>query len=208
MSRTLTLTALVGLLALAPACRTPRKACAQAERHVAKAVWLCPQVLLAQIDTVELPGDTLRDTLVWAPVDVDSLLAACDTLRRAAEVLALNSVNQQERMQATIRRQQAVMNATDALRRKACRVEPLNAFTADFDLAVWQGEDGALQYEVQLHPRTVPCPPCPVVRTTAAPAERSGIAPGWRTIALVQLPLLILLIMALFWSHSNKQREE
>jgi hypothetical protein len=195
MSRSLTPLSLVGLLVLMSACSTPRKACRRADRLVAKAVYQCPDILRAKTDTVyvQLPGDTLLAEVQWSDslVDTDSLLAACDSLRRAVEVLALNSLNQSERLQDKVTRMRRVNDAAARLQREACRVEPLEIDRTDFTLKVWQDPStGKLNAQVNVRPRTVPCPET-TIQVNPGNATVTGVA-RWYQLGFWLLLLVIV----------------
>lgn len=88
MSRSLATTSLMGLaVLLLMACSSPRKAseraCRKAERHWARAVYLCPEMLRLDSAVFVSPPDSLHVTAQPGTVDVDSLLAACEELNRA-----------------------------------------------------------------------------------------------------------------------------
>lgn len=72
-------------VALTTACSTPRKACRKAERHMARAVWLCPDIL--HQDSVAMAIPATKDSLAAAPAspDLDSLLEACRALNAVLE---------------------------------------------------------------------------------------------------------------------------
>lgn len=209
MSRSLTLLPLVGLLVLVSACSTPRKACRRADRLVAKAVYQCPDILRAKTDTVyvQLPGDTVLAQVQWSDslVDTDSLLAACDSLRRAVEVLALNSVNQTERLQSQVARLRRVNAATARLQREACRVEPLEIDRTDFTLKVWQDPiTGKLNAQVNVRPRTVPCPET-TIQVNPGNASITGVATWWKVWAIISTILLAVALLALRWVTGSQQ---
>ncbi len=208
MSRSLTPLSLVGLLVLVSACSTPRKACRRADRLVAKAVYQCPDILRAKTDTVyvQLPADSALAQVQWSDslVDTDSLLAACDSLRRAVEVLALNSLLQTERLQDQVARQRRVNEATARLQREACRVEPLEMERTDFTLKVWQDPiTGKLNAQVNVRPRTVPCPET-TIQVNPGNATVTGVATWWKVWAIVATVLLAVALIALRWVTGNQ----
>ena len=172
------------------ACSSPRKACRQGERLWAKAVYKCPQLLVARIDTVYLAGDTLRDTLRYAPVATDSLLSACDSLRAAVEVLALNSLKQTERLGAQLKK----VRALNQVRGNACQLEPMNVFTKDYDLSIWTDVLGTIRYDLVLHPRKVPCPPCVTTKSEPVTEVKEGVATWYRTAFWLLLLAVVLYI--------------
>ncbi|MBL8000406.1 MAG: hypothetical protein JNL05_00475 [Flavobacteriales bacterium] len=190
---------------LLAACSTPRKACERARRDVARAVVRCPDALVARVDTVYLPGDTIQDTTVWAQVELDSLMAACDSLRRAAETIALHSLQQQERVADALRRQQAVNAAVAGVRRQACRVSPLMVMEDEYDLVVRQLPDGRLVHSIHLHPKKEPCPPCAAVKNGPVQMETHGVDPWWRVAAIMSTLLLLVCLMALRHMHLAPQ---
>lgn len=190
------------------ACSTPRKACERARRDVVRAVVRCPDALVARVDTVYLPGDTIQDTTVWAYVEVDSLIAACDSLRRAAEFIALNSLQQQERVADALRRQQAVNAAVDGVRRQACRVAPLLVMEDEYDLVVRQLPDGRLTHRIVLHPKKTPCPPCATVANGPVQVVDQGVDPWWRVAAILSTALLLVCLLALRHMHIAPQSND
>lgn len=212
MSHTLSSATLVGFVALMlAACTGPRKAseraCRKAERHVAKAVWMCPAVL--EVDTVVrtvdvvLPGDSVSVPVRLAhSLDVDSILAQCEHLREviAAErdlYAAALGERQLDRTQPVA--QPAVRRAVDALQRSACQWEPLTYEHALFTLTVSPGESQPL-ITVQVKDRVAqaPCPRCPP-RVKVDRVVQEGVHPGWKTFGqwvIGLISLIVLLILA------------
>lgn len=211
MSHTLSSATLVGFVALMlAACTGPRKAseraCSKAERHVAKAVWMCPAVL--EVDTavrtvdVVLPGDSVTVPVRLAhSLDVDSILAQCEQLREviAAErdLYAAALERQHERPGPT--QAPAVRRAVDALQRSTCQWEPITYEHALFTLTVAPGQSEPL-ITVQVKDRVAQaeCPPCPP-RVKVDRVVQEGVHPGWRTFGrwvIGLLSLLVLLIIA------------
>ena len=202
MSRSLATIPLVGLLVLSSACSTPRKACRRADRLVAKAVYQCPDILRARTDTVyvQIPGDTVLTEVQWSDslVDTDSLLAACDSLRRAVEGLALTSLSQSERLQHQLRKANRTNAALHALQMQACRVEPLEMERTDFTLKVWQDPTtGKLNAQVNVRPRTVPCPET-TIQVNPGNANVTGVARWYQLGFWLLLLVIVTYVVARF----------
>lgn len=185
---------LIPILALAvllTACGTPRKACRKADRHMAKAVFLCPKVLNARTDTVlvKLPGDTITIAVPWSegPVNTDTLLAQCDSLRAAAEALALLSLDQNEAVRAELQRAKALVRHVDGMRQQLCRVQDLHIERGDLTLHVWYDPVAhRLRASAKVRPRTIPCPNT-TLQVNAGNATITGVSPFWRWLALLAL---------------------
>lgn len=202
------------------ACSGPRKAseraCLKADRHMAKAAWLCPKVLeadtTARTVTVELPGDTLQVAPKLAhSLDVDSILAACDQLREAlAAERTLRELAPPSGGQPTpvVSRPPAVPRALSTLQDRACQWEP---FEVNHELAVLRlrpGSDGRPLITVEVKPRvaTGECPPCPPVLKLERKVMQ-GVNPVWKTIGQVAIGVAALLLLSaalivyLAWRH-------
>lgn len=184
----------VVLLLLITGCNSQKRLCKQAERHVAIAVYKCPDILSVKRDTVfvQLPADSARDTIRWRDTNTDSLLAACDSLRAAAESIALNSLNQSERFQQQMERQRRVERSVQAIRQQSCRIMPLHLVRPDAQLHVWWNDTlGQLQAELKVTPR----PQVAVVNTrevNPGKATITGVAAWYRTGFWLLLVLCVL----------------
>lgn len=211
MSRSLTTTTLIGLVALMlAACSQPRKAverrCNRADRHLARAVWLCPDILTrdsAQV-TVSIAADSAASTTAWLTPEVDSLLNACADF-------ALAVVHRNDSLKALILaggRQgsagiqgpatgfgspaAAGQRAQERMREQLCQFDPIESETELCHARVRPGKNGpllTLEQKAFSRTATAPCPPqlqrpkCPTC---------TGVATWWRTAALILLAAVVV----------------
>ena len=145
---------LIMCMALLAACSSPRKACRKADRHISRAVWLCPDVL--QRDSVRVqvvvPGDSAIGELSYSQHEVDSLLAACAELERShGHDIDVVTLPVPERV------------IVERFRSRVCAVAPVLDSTNTYRLRIWVDATGALQYRLTVFPLVVdltePCPP-------------------------------------------------
>lgn len=164
----------MGLLLLS-ACGGPRKACHKAERHMARAAWLCPGVLQADSATTTLPGTvaTLPHPALQE-AHLDSLEDAC---RQLAEALAA----ERELYAAVLGLRQPVpvatprvVQAATAVQRVACQYQPMVYEHELFTLRMAGGSTPGIVVQVHDRQVAVPCPP------RLVPPQRAGVAPWYR----------------------------
>lgn len=190
MSRTLThlLLLLVPVL-LCASCRAPRKALERdrikAERHLARAVWLYPDILRQRDTTVvvPVPRDSVRMVPAYSAARPDSLLRRCNELvaALAAENAALltdqQDANEKGRKPGglagadaaahnSLRR--ASTRAVENLRNEACQWQAYEERQGLVMLMVSPGPDGRPIITARIKPdsvisQKVPCPPQVVV---------------------------------------------
>lgn len=207
MSRTRTSATLFGMFALLlVACSGPRKAteraCRKAEKHVARAVWLCPQVL--EVDTaprtvdVAVPGDSAAVPVKLAhSLDVDSILAACEELQHlmALELEELRQVDSVAPAIAEAPRAARKQAAVTRIQRTACQWEPQTYEHELFSLTVSPGETGPLlMVRVKDRVVTADCPPCPP-RVQVDRVVNKGVHPGWKTFGQWVIGLISLVVL-------------
>lgn len=188
---------LIPLLALmVVACSTPRKACRKAERHMARAAWLCPSALQVDTATVLVPGDTATaPPMAYEPIDVDSLEAACAELARTlmAErekyegLLAGNAPEKPLPVNT-----EAVQRAASGVRRVACRWEPWEYDHALFHLRALGGDTPGILVEVKEQKVKSPCPPA----LSLKPVIIEGVAEWYRTAFYIMIIFLLALFAA------------
>lgn len=217
MSRSLTTILLPGLVALMlAACSSPRKAseraCRKAEKHWAKAVWLCPKILSMDSATVTfvLPGDSVATTARYNEPIVDSVLKACeeyalavmherDSLRRqllgdTGQVEDSSLVNGFGTRRGTSPAPSS--QRQEKLREFLCLFEPIVANTELCYAQVRPGPNGPLLTLEQKEYREVVKAPCPPVALPPPCPPCDGVASWWRTVAIV-LAILLLLVWGL-----------
>jgi hypothetical protein len=210
MSRTLTTITHLGLVALMiTACSQPRKAaerrCLRADRHQARAVWLCPDMLTrdSATVTVTLPPDSSKAWNPWADPVVDSLLNACadlalatihknDSLTRLLMASGAQVSAEKGSAKGSGSYAAAGQQAQARLRAQLCQFDPIESVTGLCHVRVRWGEHGPL-LTVEQRPfnqtQRAPCPP----QLTRPPCPTcAGVASWWRTAALLLLALLLL----------------
>lgn len=161
-------------VALISACSSPRKACRKADKHIARAVWLCPDVLGRDSATVTIPPDSVTFQAERPKAAVDSLLAACRTLN-AALMAARRDFPVPQREQAP-HDQQVVAHAVAKLQQVACDWQPFTERFGRITVQV-QNLDGTplLVVTDPGEARKVPCPP------TVNKTVITGVAEWYRT---------------------------
>lgn len=163
--------ALLMALMVLSACAQPRKACRRAEKHIAKAIYLCPEALhpdtTTRTATLQVPAESLMSELRWSQADMDSVLAACDQVREALDQeralyiagVTTRSDKKSTPMTATTPR---AASAVAALRRQACQFEPFTLQNDRVKVTVRPGTDRPLiTLEAKPWQQVVKCPPCP-----------------------------------------------
>ncbi|MCB0790875.1 MAG: hypothetical protein KDB97_03840, partial [Flavobacteriales bacterium] len=182
----------VALAVVASSCSTPRKACRRAQRHIARAVWLCPEALQADTTTrtitVQLPADTITRTFGWSDADVDSILAGCAQLREALQA---------ERDLAVLSGEHKGSGPpVQAIRRAACAFQPFTLENDRVKVTIRQGQDRPLvTLEAKAWHQTMECPPCPP-RVAQGPVQVNGPSGRFYRIGFWSLLLLLLLFLA------------
>lgn len=164
-------------LLLLCACDAQKRQCRKAHRHLARAVWLCPEVLRTDSTTFSIttPEDSATATLPLHAVDTDSLLAACDQLRQALAA-------ERDLYRMAMATPRAVPQAVQRLRRMTLPWAPFSLYTPDSSalVRIRPGPEGRPLVTVVSRQRTItgkaPCPP-QVTNTTPSPT-RTGVA-GW-----------------------------
>lgn len=181
------------------ACRTPRKACARAERHVARAVYLCPEILRATTRTdtvtVTVPGDAGAGAAQYTQHQMDSVVHLCNVLVNRS--LKYNTEKRKEHEAEEQVLQQHIAQAGRELRQLrgyVCRFDTVVVEDSLFSLRVWADRDG-IAYLYYVHPRTASATvttTTPGVSLRDAPCPPVGVASWWRTVALIAMALLLL----------------
>ncbi|HRH68783.1 MAG TPA: hypothetical protein PLB89_04680 [Flavobacteriales bacterium] len=183
MSRSRThIPSMVAAVLLLAACSSPRKvserACNKAEKYIAKAVWLCPDVLSRDSAsvTIRIPGDSMAVKLHYPDPIVDSLLKACADF--AAAVSFENERLKDSLAEATIaavppeipafagmtpRHGAGVPAAIEKIREEVCAFEPFEQRHGLIIVKVSPGPDGVPVISVRTKEETItqkaPCPP-------------------------------------------------
>lgn len=185
-------TILIMCVALLAACGSPRKACRKADRHIARAIWLCPDVLSRDSATATLlvPGDSTTGALTYTQHDLDSLLAACDSLR--GDVQHTDTLP----AQVVYVRNEKPRAAVQRFRSRVCRPEPVHEDTDQYSVRIWMDStSGEIRYLLTIWPQVVeqkvPCDPV-VSRPDKTLTEKKE-HPWYAYV------LLVLLILAGLW---------
>jgi hypothetical protein len=198
-----------GLLALmAMSCTQPRKAaqraCAKAERHMAKAIYKCPDLLKQHVQhdtvTVYLPGTTDQGETGYTQADMDSMMHLCGELMarvqeraRIANQKVATLESEKEYRRETLR--QAQGDITKRMRMALCDLEAVTVTDSLLHLKIWT-EGGKLKYWYNVLPRTAQAA-VTTVTTQVATKEcpPAGVASGWRTYAITITSLLLLALV-------------
>lgn len=229
MSRSLATATMIGLVALMfAACSQPRKAverrCNRADRHLARAVWLCPDILTrdsAQV-TITLAPDSAAATNAWRTPEVDSLLNACAdfalsmiSTNDSLQVLLLaggrqGSAGVERPVHGFGSPAAAGHHAQQRMREQLCAFKPIEAETDLCYARVRPGKDGpllTLEQKAFSRTATAPCPP--KVQRPPCPTF-DGVASWWRTAAIILFVVLLLTnlrkLMGLWTSVSSWSR--
>lgn len=216
MSRNLTFCLhLLVVVLLATACSSPRKAseraCAKAEKHRARAVWLCPQMLSMDSASVrfQLQGDSTTASSRYTDPQVDSLLAACEqyaaalaTERELYRIAMAERIAQGDEDIAASSLPSpptpAQQQATHRIRQQVCQFEPFTATTGLCVASVRPGTNGPLLALEQLPIDTIASAPCPPQLQAAPCPTCSGVATWyrWAFWSLLILTVCLLAIIA------------
>lgn len=198
---------------LATACSSPRKAseraCAKAEKHRARAIWLCPQMLYMDSANVrfQLPGDSTTAISHYTDPLVDSLLAACEqyaaalaTERELYRIAFTDRIDQSDpalATPATAPHSPAQRHATDRIRQQVCQFKPFTATTGLCVATVRPGANGPMLALEQLPVDTIAQAPCPPQLQPSTCPTCSGVASWYRwgfwCLLLIVLALLMLI---------------
>lgn len=152
---------------LMTSCFTPRKAeqrrCGKADRLMARAAWLCPDVLLLDSARVQLPADSATWRMAWADsVDHGALMSACDSLRAALDALKQTHPGEAPQESGSpAHLQPRVQHAVQAVQRTACQWRAFTDTINGLVVGVRPAADGTPLLTVEQLARTVhaPCPP-------------------------------------------------
>ncbi len=188
-------TILIMCVALLAACSSPRKACRKADRHITRAIWLCPDVLQRDSATATffLPGDSSAGTIGYTQWHLDSLLAAC------AELAAVRTVDTLPAQVVYIKSEPVKTKAVQRFRTKVCRPDPVHVDVDSHSIRIWMDTTtGELRYLLTIWPvvqeQKVPCPPA-VDRPSK---ELTGGGTPWYA-----WPILVLCILGFLWLIST-----
>jgi hypothetical protein len=172
--------AAIALLLLLCACGGPRKACRKAQQHMARAAWLCPQVLRPDTATTTLPGDTATTPpMAYTAAQMDSVEAACQQL---AEALAAER-ELYAALYSTPPRQPLPVNtppvqaALARIRTAACQYAPFHYQHELFTLRATGGETPGIT--VLVHDRVLRTE-CPPVLNMGQTPPTHGVAAWYR----------------------------
>lgn len=183
------------------ACRTPRKACARAERKLARAVMQCPDLLTQQQlrDTVAItvPGDAGAGEASYTRADIDSVVALCNVLVNRSLRYNTDKRKEHEAEAASLR---AALEADNLelrrLRAYACRIDTVSVQDSLFSMRIW-AEKGRLKYLYYVHPRTatqVVERTVPRVSLRDVPCPPVGVDERWRLWCIILACVLLLLL--------------
>ena len=180
---------LIPIALLLVACGSPRKACRKAERHIAKAAMMCPELMRSADQGVVIPGDSVAVEQTYGQADIDSIMAGCDQLREALKseqdlsVVIFNHYLRRPRVE----------QAVAQVRRSACRYKPFRYEHELFTLNMKGGETPGIEVIVPQRKVVVPCPPQVELR----PVVHTGVARWYRGAfwLLVVFSLLLIYII-------------
>lgn len=167
--------------------------CTKAQGHVAKAIYLCPNVAELRSDTITitLPGDSAGGTSLFREAHIDSVLADCEQLREAlraerelfAIVIDSNAgviIHQHRQLDSLLHVRNAAKHQLIA---RLCVIQPVNDSTALYHLRIWYA-DGAIHHRLVLHERdTTVLDTRQVIKS--GPVEISGGRNGWLVAGLL-----------------------
>jgi hypothetical protein len=181
-------------VALFSACISPRKACRKADRLLARAVWKCPDILRQDSATVTTRPDSARIQAMPGRTDLDSLLAACNTLN-AALMAARSDFPTQPPSTAPVaavrvRHTPSVHAAVAKMQRAACDWQPFTEHFGRITVEV-RNQDGVplLLLSDPGETKKVPCPP--TVNKTVV----TGVAEWYRTFFWVLIGFIALALI-------------
>lgn len=201
---------LLVVVLLATACSSPRKAserdCAKAEKHRARALWLCPPMLHMDSASIRLhlPGDSTSGTARYTDVQVDSIKAACEqyaaalAAERELYIIAQRDQHAQGVTTPTLhppptQPSLAPAQALHTIRRHACAFDPFTATTGLCVATVRPGPNGPLITLEQLPLDTTAKAPCPPSVKPAPCPTCTGVASWYRWAFWITLPITLLL---------------
>lgn len=173
------------LLLLLASCsveRQARRRCVRAERYEARAVWLCPPMLVRDSAAVlvAVAPDTAVARAALLEAQIDSLLLHCSRLAAGLS----DTINALRAKQVT--------TTVAGMRRQLCWFEPFEVSAGLCTAKVRPDPEGPVvaltQAELQ-EERRVPCPPA-VARSPVV--HIAGVATWWRIAAIVQACAIFL----------------
>ena len=188
------------------ACRTPRKACARAERKLARAVMQCPDLLTQQQlrDTVAItvPGDAGAGEATYTLADMDSVVALCNTLVNRSLRYNTDRRKEHEAEAASLRHAlRADELELKRLRAYACRIDTVSVQDSLFSMRIW-AEKGRLKYVYYVHPRTASTVverTVPRVSLRDLPCPPQGVDERWRLWCIILACVLLLVVARKAW---------
>jgi hypothetical protein len=195
--------------------------CNRADRHLARAVWLCPDILTrdsAQV-TISMAPDSAASTTAWRTPQVDSLLNACadfalSVVQRNDSLQALLLAGGRQALPSTKASAldpgapgAAGQRAQERLREQLCWFDAFESETELCFARVRPGKDGPLlTLEQKSFSRTASAPCPPQLTRPPCPTCPDGVATWWRTVALILMGALVITnlkrIIGLFMSVS------
>lgn len=199
---------------LMTSCFTPRKAeqrrCGKADRLMAKAAWLCPDVLLRDSARLQLPADSATWRLAWNDsVDHAGLLNACDSLRAALEALKLeSSQSDHQDLVPNAHLHPRVRQAVQSVQRNACKWRAFSDTINGVVVSVRPAADGTPLLTVEQLARTVkaPCPPAPQRPPCPGPLDQlmdRAEEAGWKLLLWAILACVVFYLFRRFVSPLN-----
>lgn len=187
--------------------------CSVQDRAARKVRWAqvhAPELFTQDSVRITLPADSAAGSTALQPVDLDSLVAACNELSEALsaerELYAVvgglwmkqqalrnrevDSLRNVLRMRPGTRRTSL---AVEALRTRLCNVQPIHLRTARYSLAMWM-EGDSLRYRLELFPQLVTAP-----RTVINANEKPLHVYRWWFIGAMAL----LALLGFIWRQGN-----
>lgn len=198
---------LMSMAAFSTSCFTPRKAelrrCGKADRLLARAVWLCPDVLVRDSATLLVPAARDHVALHYKDsLDTDSLLAACEQLRAALQYRLDAAHAPRPKFEpsgtapAAHRATPQMADAVQAIRKQACQWESFTDTVLGMVIEV-HNVDGTPMLFVEQLARTVKAPCPPVAQRPPCPTLSDSLRSMGNGLLAIIAALLLMAYLAM-----------